>query len=363
MLYNLFYQFRDLWIGFNVLKYITFRALMSSITGFVLCWWMLGWGIKQLRSYMLFQPTRREQDCPDLSQWHQSKKNTPTMGGIFMLIALLLTWLLWVDWSNPFLWLCIYVTLHLGIVGLLDDLSKLKNQSSKGIRKRTKFINQLIVGLIVGIWLMMQGWFPKGMYFPFIKHWVVNLGIGYIFWSALVIAGSSNAVNLTDGMDGLAIGCTVMVALTYAILSYAAGNVKIANYLFLPYVPGAGELAIICAGLFGVGLGYLWYNCYPAEVFMGDVGSLSIGGILGAVALFIKQEWLLVVAGGIFVAEVISVILQVGSFKLWGKRIFRVAPLHHHFQLKGRHEVKVIVRLWIVSGMLAILALASLKLR
>lgn len=363
MLYNLFYRFNDIWIGFNVLRYISFRSIMAVVTGFFVSYFLIGRGIKLLRKSQLLQVTRDEKECPDLSDWHKSKQSTPTMGGIFILASLLITWLLWVNWTNSFLWVSIYVLLHLGFVGLIDDVQKLKGGSAKGISKRVKIINQVLVGVVVGAWILSQDWIPHDIFFPFLKRLIINLGVFYLLWSAFIITGTSNAVNLTDGMDGLAIGCTAIIGLTYAILSYIAGNMKLASYLFVPYVPGAGEISVICAGLFGVSLGYLWYNAYPAEVFMGDVGALALGGLIGAISLFIKQEFLLAIAGGIFVLEALSVIVQVGSFRLFGRRIFRVAPLHHHFQVKGRHEVKVIIRFWIMAGLLALLALVTLKLR
>ncbi len=363
MLYWLFYQFRDIWIGFNVLRYISFRALMSALTGFLVAWYLIGIGKEYLLRLQAYQPTRDGKECPQLSQWHESKRSTPTMGGVFILISLLLVWVLWVDWRVIFPWLGTYVLLHLGLLGLVDDLRKLRTNSAKGVSKRAKLINQAVTGLVVGLVLVGQDWFPKEVFFPFFKQLVISLGVFYPLWSALVITATSNAVNLTDGMDGLAIGTTIMVALTYAGLAYVAGHYRLATYLFVPYVRGAGEVAVMCAGLFGVGLGYLWYNAYPAEVFMGDVGALAIGGLIGAVALFVKQEVLLVLAGGIFVAEALSVILQVGGYRLFRKRPFKLAPIHHHFQVGGQHEVKVIIRFWIVSILLAILSLASLKLR
>ncbi len=363
MLYNLFYQFRDVWIGFNVLKYITFRALASAVFGFVFSWYVIGKAKGILTSLQFLQVTRDEEDCPALSEWHKSKRTVPTMGGLFIILSLVLSWLLWVDWRSPFLWLGVYVLFHLGLVGLLDDTRKIISQSSRGLSKSAKLINQSIVGVVVGGYLYSQPWFPKTMHFPFFKDITLSLGVYFILWSVLVISATSNAVNLTDGMDGLAIGCVIMTALTYAVLSYVAGNVRIAQYLWVPYVRGAGELSVMCAGIFGVGLGYLWYNAYPAEIFMGDSGALALGGVLGMVALAVKQEWLLVIAGGIFVFEALSVILQVFSFRVFGRRIFKVAPLHHHYQVKGKHEVKVIVRFWIISGILAILALSTLKLR
>ncbi len=363
MLYNLFYQFRDIWIGFNVLKYITFRALSSAVCGFLLSWYVIGKARSILGAWQVVQVTRDEKECPILSEWHRSKRNVPTMAGVFMIFVLILTWLLWVDWRSPFLWLGVYVLLHLGIVGAIDDIKKIVSHSAGGISKLAKLINQAIVGLVVATYLYRQPWFPSTMHFPFFKDIVFPLGVFFIAWGVLIITATSNAVNLTDGMDGLAIGCLIMTALTYGVLSYIAGNVKIAHYLWVPYVKGAGELSVMCAGLFGVGLGYLWYNAYPAEIFMGDSGALAFGGILGMVALAVKQEWLLVLSGGIFVFETLSVILQVLSFRIFGKRIFKVAPLHHHFQAGGRHEVKVIVRFWIISGILSLLALATLKLR
>ncbi len=336
---------------------------MSAITAFFLTIFFVGYAIRFFRKRAVFQPTRREDDCPALGEWHQEKRFVPTLGGVFMHSAFLLSILLWADIRNPFVLWIIFIVIYMGIVGLADDLLKLKHASSKGIRKRTKLISQLVLGALIGIWLYSQDWFFHGIYVPFFKNVVLDLGIGYIFFAMLVIAGASNAVNLTDGMDGLAIGCSIMVVIAYVFLSYIAGNVVLSSYLYLPYVPGAGELAVVCAALFGVGIGYLWYNAFPAQIFMGDVGSLVIGAVLGAIALFVKQSLLLVIFGGVFVVEAVSVILQVGSFRFFGKRIFRVAPIHHHFQVKGTHEVKVVIRLWIISGILVLLGLATLKLR
>ncbi len=336
---------------------------MSAITAFFLSIFFIGFAIRFFNRIALFQPTRREEDCPGLGQWHDEKHSTPTMGGIFMHAAFLTSILLWADIKNPFVLWIIFIVIYMGIVGFLDDYLKLKHNSSKGIKKRVKFISQLVLGALIGLWLYFQDWFFPGVYMPFFKHLVINLGIMYVFFAMIVIAGASNAVNLTDGLDGLAIGCAVMVAIAYVFLSYIAGNVRLSSYLYLPYVPGAGELTVVCAALFGTGVGYLWYNAFPAQIFMGDVGSLVIGAVLGAVALFVKQSLLLVVFGGVFVVEALSVILQVGSFRLFGRRIFKVAPIHHHFQVKGLHEVKVVIRFWIISGILVLIGLATLKLR
>ncbi len=363
MLFIYFYSLRDLWGGFNVFRYITFRSFMAIVFGFFISWWLIGLGKEILKRWQFGQVTRTGEQCPILSDWHSKKSGTPTMGGIFLILSIVLTWILWVDLSSWMLWLCVYILLHLGILGFWDDWLKLKKKSSSGISKKAKLFHQFIVGVIVAICVGLSKDITSQIHFPFFKDVVVNLGIFYFLWSILVISGSSNAVNLTDGMDGLAIGCSVMVFLTYALLSYVAGHRIIADYLLVPYVRGAGELAVICASVFGCGLGYLWYNAYPAQVFMGDVGALALGGLIGGISLLIKQELLLIVSGGVFVVEALSVIVQVISFKFFGRRVFRVAPIHHHFYAKGIDEVKVTIRFWIVSGLLAVLTLACLKLR
>jgi phospho-N-acetylmuramoyl-pentapeptide-transferase len=296
-----------------------------------------------------------------LESLYQGKKGTPTMGGILIIFSIILSTLLWSRWDNYFTWLSVFVMVTLGTVGLMDDMQKLKK--GKGFSRSKKLFFQILIGLILGILVVCNKHLSTSLDFPFFKSFAKDLGYFYIFWAALVIVSTSNAVNFTDGLDGLAIGAIITNSLIFALLSYLSGHIKFSNYLFIPYIPGAGELIILCFSLIGAGLGFLWFNSYPAEVFMGDVGALSLGGIIGAVALFIKKEFLLIISGGLFVAEALSVILQILSVRLRGKKIFRAAPLHHHLQLLGWKEPKIIVRLWIVSIICAVVSFLTLKLR
>jgi phospho-N-acetylmuramoyl-pentapeptide-transferase len=270
---------------------------------------------------------------------------------------------LWADLRNRYVLLCLLVTAWLGMIGFVDDYLKLSKKNSKGLRGTYKLIAQIALGVYLGSVLYLESPRWHDVAIPFLKNWVLAMGPFYIAFVVLVVAGASNAVNLTDGLDGLAIGCTLMISLTYGVFSYVAGNYIFSHYLKIPFVPGVGELAVFCTALFGAGMGFLWFNAHPASLFMGDIGSLSIGGALGAVAVLTKKEFLLVIVGGIFVAEALSVILQVLSFKLWKKRIFRMAPVHHHFQLKGLKETKVVIRFWIISVILSLFGLATLKLQ
>lgn len=362
MLYHLLYPLHRLISAFNIFRYITFRACLAALTAFLISLIFGPWIIRKLSQLKIGQPIRKEVSI-QLYSLHQSKAGTPTMGGIFILLALLSSTLLWSDIFNKYIIWVIGGTLWLGLIGFLDDYIKLKTKSAKGIPAIIKLNGQIILGLVVGTILFLSPQNNTRLDLPFLKNIVLDLGIFYILFVILVIAGSSNAVNLTDGLDGLAIGIVIMVAFTYSVLSYVSGNIKFANYLLVPYIPGSGELTVFCAAMIGAGLGFLWFNCYPASVFMGDVGSLALGGALGLVAIFIKKELLLSIVGGIFVLEAISVILQVGSFHLRKKRIFRIAPLHHHFQFMGWPETKVIVRFWIVAILLALLTLVTLKIR
>ncbi len=357
MLYHLFLELTDYISFFNVTRYITFRALAALLTALFISFLLSPWFIRKLKNRQIGQQVRN--DGPES---HFSKAGTPTMGGGLILFATLLPSLLWMDWQNSLLWSVLTITFSYGLIGFLDDYLKISKKNSKGLAGKKKLAGQFIIaGIICTLYYLH---FDNGeLRFPFFKDLRIDLGWLYIPFSALVIVGSSNAVNLTDGLDGLAIGPVMTTASTFAILSYVAGHSKIAEYLQIPYLPGSGELAIFCACLVGAGMGFLWYNTYPAQVFMGDVGSLPLGGALGTVAVFTKNEILLAIIGGIFVIEAISVITQVASFKLTGKRIFRMAPIHHHFELKGWPEPKVIVRFWIISIMLAIVGLMSLKLR
>lgn len=344
---------------FNVFRYITFRTIFASITGLLICLVFGKWMIKKLQAMQIGQQVR--EDGP---QSHLVKKGTPTMGGLLIIFAVLISTLLWINLSVSYVWLVLLVTVGYGLIGFIDDYSKLAGRSSKGIPGRTRLAAEIIIALFVSIILFMKPGFNLQITVPFFKTILPDLGWGYILLSTFIIVGTANAVNLTDGLDGLAIGPVVICFATYLLFAYFSGNVKVASYLKVSYVSGSGELSVFCGALIGAGLGFLWFNAYPAEVFMGDVGSLSLGGALGTVAIITKQEILLAIVGGIFVVETFSVIFQVGYFKMTGgKRILRMAPLHHHFELKGWAEPKVIVRFWIISILLALMAISTLKLR
>ncbi len=362
MLYQLLYPLREYFFGFNVFRYITFRAAMAGITAFIVCL-CIGPGVIRFLSKLNLKQTIEREGFSSLYQEHAGKEKVPTMGGLMILGSIIISTLLWADLRNRYVWLCLLIVLWLGGVGFVDDYLKLAKKNSKGLAAANKFIGQAIIGLGIGVFLYFDSPVWRDVALPFFKNWFLMLGPFYILFVALVITGTSNAVNLTDGLDGLAIGCTLMIALTYAIFSYVTGHAAFSHYLQIPFIAGAGELAVFCAVLFGSGIGFLWFNAHPATVFMGDVGSLGLGGALGAVAIFTKKELLLVVVGGIFVLEAISVIFQVLSYKLRQKRIFRMAPIHHHFQLGGLKETKVVIRFWIVSILLSLLGLATLKLQ
>ncbi len=302
-------------------------------------------------------------DSAALDKLQINKQDTPTMGGIFILLAVCISTLLWADILNSYIVMVLFVTIWLGITVFIDDYLKLKRKNAKGLTAAGKLISQLILGLVLGVVLFVSPQNNTRLDVPFLKDVYFNLSIFYILFVALVIAASSNAVNLTDGLDGLAIGCVIMVALAYGILSYVSGNIKFSNYLLIPYIKNSAELTVFCSSIIGAGLGFLWFNCYRASIFMGDVGSLALGGALGTVALLVKKELLLVIVGSIFVVEALSVILQVASFRLTKRRMFKIAPLHHHFQFQGWPESKVIVRFWIVASLFALLTLVTLKIR
>jgi phospho-N-acetylmuramoyl-pentapeptide-transferase len=359
MLYHLLYPLHTTFSSFNVFRYITFRTIYATVTALIICFVIGPWLIKKLQSLQMGQPIR--EDGP---QTHLSKKGTPTMGGILIIFAVVLSTLLWANLTVDYVWLTIMVIVGYGLIGFLDDYKKLSGQSSRGISGKVRLTGEVAIALFVSIILYLKPGFTSNVTIPFFKTVLPDLGWGYIFLSTFIIVGTANAVNLTDGLDGLAIGPTITCFMTYLLFAYFAGNLKISGYLQIPYVAGTGELAILCGAAFGAGLGFLWYNAYPAQVFMGDVGSLSLGGALGTLAVCTKQEILLVIVGGIFVIETFSVIFQVSWFKVSnGKRIFRMAPIHHHFELKGWAEPKVIVRFWIISILLALLAMSTLKLR
>ena len=358
MLYPLLYSLRASYSVFNVMKYITFRTLLASILALLLSFLFGPALIRRLRDLAVGQQIRA-----DGPAHHQSKAGTPTMGGTLILFSLLTATLLLADLTNFYVWLTLGVTVGFGAIGFVDDWQKLRKRQSLGLTGRQKLVAQFALALIAGFLLHWKNGFDSTLTMPFFKNVRPDLGWAYLPFAALVIVGASNAVNLTDGLDGLAIGPVMTVAAVYLTFCYVAGNVKLADYLQVPYVAGAGEVAIFCGALLAAGLGFLWFNAYPAQMFMGDVGSLSLGAALGVLALISKQELVLVVAGGVFVAEALSVILQVGSYRLRHRRIFRMAPIHHHFELLGWPEPQIIVRFWILSILCALMALSTLKLR
>ncbi len=377
MLYYLLYQVLQRYFSpLNVFRYITVRTVYASLTAMFLAFVFGPWLIRKLREMQIGQYIREEGP-----QAHQKKAGTPTMGGVLIVLSTLVPTLLWADLTNGFVLLAIFALLAFATIGFIDDYAKVSKQRSLGLTSKKKFSLQILVSFVVGIGLLglaTRSAYSTELVFPFLKKLHPDLVIHsllssphlwplaflpFLIFVSIVIAGSSNAVNLTDGLDGLAIGCTVIAAGALTVLTYVSSNYRWATYLEIGYIPRVAELTIFCGALVGASLGFLWYNAHPAEVFMGDVGSLSLGGTLGVIAVVIKQEILLFFVGGIFVVEALSVILQVGSFKLRGKRIFRMAPIHHHFELIGWSESKVIVRFWIIALIFALFALTTLKLR
>jgi phospho-N-acetylmuramoyl-pentapeptide-transferase len=359
LIYHLLYPLHTTFSFFNVFRYITFRTIYATITALVICFVIGPWLIRKLQNMQIGQQIR--EDGP---QSHLSKQGTPTMGGILILFAVVISTLLWANLTIDYVWLILLVTVGFGLIGFIDDYRKFIGKNSRGVSGKARLAAEIVIALFVSIILYIKPGFNTQVTIPFFKTVLPNLGWGYILLSTFIIVGAANAVNLTDGLDGLAIGPATICFAPYVMFAYFAGNVKVAAYLQIPYVAGAGELAVFCGALVGAALGFLWFNSYPAEVFMGDVGSLSLGGALGMMAIMTKQEILLVIVGGIFVIETFSVIFQVSYFKLTqGKRIFRMAPLHHHFELKGWAEPKVIVRFWVISILLALMAISTLKLR
>jgi phospho-N-acetylmuramoyl-pentapeptide-transferase len=358
MLYHLLYPLASSIKLFNVFKYLTFRTIYAMITALIVSFILGPWIIRTLQGLQARQVIRT--DGPES---HLKKQGTPTMGGAMILAAIVVPTLLWADLSNRYIWTTLFVIIGYGLVGFADDYKKVVEKNPKGLSPRQKMFWTVLVAGAACVYIVYGAGLSTELYFPFFKNLHPDLGIFYIPFAMLVIIGASHAVNLTDGLDGLAIGPVAINAATYMIFCYIAGNVKLSGYLQIPYVAGSGELAVLCGAMVGAGLGFLWYNAYPAEVFMGDVGSLSLGGGLGTLAVMTKQEILLVIVGGIFVIEALSVIFQVGSYKYRGKRIFRMAPIHHHFELKGVAEPKIIVRFWIITIILALVAISTLKLR
>jgi phospho-N-acetylmuramoyl-pentapeptide-transferase len=366
MMYYL-HRLSDQFGGFNVFSYITFRAVAAAVTAFAISLLSGNFVIRKLIALKVGQPIRSAEEVRHLAELHGPKQGTPTMGGVIVIGAVFLASVLWARPDNRFVWLTLFSMVYLGVLGFLDDYLKVTKRKTDGIPGRVKLLCQLALACIVTAVFLTSPLLEvqaRSLYVPLIKAPVItNMSWFTILFFALVIVGSSNAVNLTDGLDGLAIGCTITVAFAYALLAYAAGNFKIAEYLQVPFYPFTGELTVVCCALVGAGLGFLWFNCHPAKVFMGDTGSLAIGGLVGVVAICCKQELLLAVVGGVFVIEAVSVIMQVISFQLTGRRIFAMSPLHHHFELIGWKENTVIVRFWIVSAIFALLGLATLKLR
>ena len=359
MLFKLIYGFHEYISVLNVFRYITFRTILATLTALLICFIFGGWVISRLKALQVGQFIR-EDGPPN----HKTKEGTPTMGGCLIVPAVMISTLLWASPTNLYTWVVLFVAVSFGAIGFADDYLKVKRRNSKGLGVRMKFFLQILASAIVALVLYYYPGFDTRVYMPFFKTVAPDLGWAYIPLAMFIIVGASNAVNLTDGLDGLAIGPITIAFGCYLVFSYLAGHVKIASYLQIPYMAGAGELAVVCGAVVGAGLGFLWFNAYPAEVFMGDVGSLSLGAILGTVALITKQELVLILVGGLFVFEALSVIFQVAYFKLTGgQRIFRMAPVHHHFELKGWPEPKVIVRFWIISIILALLAMSTLKLR
>jgi phospho-N-acetylmuramoyl-pentapeptide-transferase len=358
MLYHIFYPLAANVKLFNIFKYLTFRTIYAMITALVVCFVLGPWIIRKLESLQARQVIRT--DGPES---HLQKQGTPTMGGVMILAAIVIPTLLWADLKNPYIWTALFITVGYGIIGFVDDYLKVVKKDTKGLSARQKMFWQVLLAGSVAVFLFLKPGFSEQLYFPFFKNFHPDLWIWFIPFATLVIVGASNAVNLTDGLDGLAIGPVTINAATYMLFAYVAGHATLSAYLQIPRVVGAGELAVLCGAMVGAGLGFLWFNAYPADVFMGDVGSLSLGGTLGIIAVLTKQEILLVIVGGVFVVEALSVIFQVGSYKYRGKRIFRMAPIHHHFELKGVAEPKIIVRFWIITIILALVAISTLKMR
>jgi phospho-N-acetylmuramoyl-pentapeptide-transferase len=360
MLFYLFEQLTREISFFNVFRYLTFRAILGVLTALAVCFVIGPFMIRRLGYRQIHQTVR-----VDGPESHFSKAGTPTMGGAVILVAIVITVLVWADLTNRFVWVVLFTTLSFGLIGWIDDYRKLVDKDPRGIGVRTKLVLQAVAGLAAALFLYYTAKSPveTALIVPIFKNVVLHLGPWFVALAFLVIVGASNAVNLTDGLDGLAIMPTAMVAGALGIFAYATGNVQFANYLGIPYVHGVGEVLVPCAAIVGAGLGFLWFNTYPAQVFMGDIGALALGAALGVIAVVVRQEIVLFVMGGVFVMETVSVMLQVASYKLVGRRIFRMAPLHHHFELKGWPEPRVIVRFWIITVILVLVGLATLKIR
>ena len=360
MLYHLLYPLRDFFFAFNIFQYISFRAVGAALTALFISFLLGPFVIKILSRLQVGEIIRHSGP-----ESHQIKEGTPTMGGALILVAIIISALLWGDLSNRYIWITIVVTAIFGIVGWIDDYRKVIEKNSRGLIARWKYFWQSVGGLGAALFLFYTAQGPEelDLIVPFFKDVSIHLGLLYILFTYFVIVGTSNAVNLTDGLDGLAILPTVLVAAALGVFAYLTGHAVFSEYLHIPYIRGSGELVVFCAAMVGAGMGFLWFNTYPAQVFMGDVGSLALGAALGIIAILVRQELVLFIMGGVFVMETVSVMLQVGSYKLRGKRVFRMAPIHHHYELKGWPEPRVIVRFWILSLIFVLIGLATLKLR
>lgn len=356
---DLFLPLVKYFTAFNIFQYITFRSAYAAVTALLISFVFGGPIIKKLRRLKAGQEVR--DDGPET---HLVKSGTPTMGGLIILLSVTVSTLLWQDLNNIYTWLVLFSLIAFGGIGFVDDYLKIFRKSSEGLHARVKFIGQTLVSLVIVILLYVHGSEEASLlYLPFFKHAVLDLSLFYIPFGVILLVGTSNAVNLTDGLDGLAIGLVILVSMTFAIITYVTGRADYAEYLQIPYLRGSGELTIFTFALVGASVGFLWYNSHPAEVFMGDTGSLSLGGVIGVLALVLKKEILLIVIGGVFVLEALSVIIQVVSYKIRKKRVFKMAPLHHHFELKGWDESKVVIRFWILGGLFTIISLSTLKIQ
>lgn len=358
MLYLWLYPLHTEFAIFNVFRYLSFRIIYAAVTAFLIVFFLAPPMIKKLQTLKLGQKIRT-----DGPQSHLGKSGTPTMGGLLIIFSVLLSTVLWADITNLYVWLVLLSLVGFGLIGFVDDYIKILRGQSKGLTATQKIVGQLGVALGIGLFFYLSPGYSTELSVPFFKSFTPDLGVLYIPFAVLVIVGCSNAVNLTDGLDGLAVGPVIISSMAYTVVAWAVGNKLVSGYLLIPHIEGAGELAILTASIVGAGLGFLWFNTYPASVFMGDVGSLPLGAALGTVAVVCKHELLLILVGGVFVMEAVSVIFQVASFKSRGKRIFLMAPLHHHFELKGWEEPKVVVRLWIIAIILGLLSISTLKLR
>lgn len=358
LLYSLFSSINSL----EILKYISSRSCLAAFTAFFISIFFGHWFIKRLRSLKVGEDTTKT-DSEELKRMHFDKKNTPTMGGIVVIVSILVSTLLWCNIYNEYILLLMFTLIWFGVLGFIDDYIKLTQTKAAGLTDVSKLLFQSALGLILGLILyfhMKKFAWGTHLVIPMVKGFQPDIGPLYILFVTFFIVGMSNAVNLTDGLDGLAIGCSIIAGIAFAVVAYVSGRMDFSNYLRIPYIPGSGELSVFCAALVGGGLGFLWYNCFPAQVFMGDTGSLTLGGVLGVLAVIVKQEVLMIVIGGVFIAEAVSVLMQVTFYKMTKKRIFRCAPLHHHFQFKGWPEAKITVRFWIVAALLAVLSLILL---